>query len=414
LYLDIDNFSQISRKDGFIISDRFLEEFVINIKTFIENQNIYDSIFFARIGNDEFAMIIKDQSLERVIQFVEKLIEFSKRTYRIYNKEYYLSLSVGISIFPDDAKTPEELLRLAEIAFRRSKEEKGDGNYAFLTREIEKDIVEKVQLESILQTNVFMLQTKDKAKIQQTGFKLEYQPIFDLEKEKVVFLEALLRWEHPTLGKISPIKFIPVAEKNRLIIPLGYFVIEEVIKQIISWQENDIPVVPIGINISYVQLQKFEFIEVLRKLLKEYRIDPSLIEFEITENSFLQDNEITKKILNELKEMSIKLLIDDFGIGYSSLSYLLKYKFDAIKIDQFFVKSLTENHHKDSDALKLIRTIIQISKNLNIHTIAEGIETKEQMEILLKEGCKWGQGYYLSYPLSSKEIEKLLYEKSKH
>lgn len=414
LYLDIDNFSQISRKDGFIISDRFLEEFVINIKTFIENQNIYDSIFFARIGNDEFAMIIKDQSLERVIQFVEKLIEFSKRTYRIYNKEYYLSLSVGISIFPDNAKTPDELLRLAEIAFRRSKEEKGDGNYAFLTREIEKDIVEKVQLESILQTNVFMLQTKDKAKIQQTGFKLEYQPIFDLEKEKVVFLEALLRWEHPTLGKISPIKFIPVAEKNRLIIPLGYFVIEEVIKQIISWQENDISVVPIGINISYVQLQKYEFIEVLRKLLKEYRIDPSLIEFEITENSFFQDNEITKKILNELKEMGIKLLIDDFGIGYSSLSYLLKYKFDVIKIDQFFVKSLTENHHKDSDALKLIRTIIQISKNLNIHTIAEGIETKEQMEILLKEGCKWGQGYYLSYPLSSKEIEKLLYEKSKH
>jgi len=118
--------------------------------------------------------------------------------------------------------------------------------------------------------------------------------------------------------------------------------------------------------------------------------------------------------LNELKEMGIKLLIDDFGIGYSSLSYLLKYKFDVIKIDQFFVKSLTENHHKDSDALKLIRTIIQISKNLNIHTIAEGIENKEQMEILLKEGCKWGQGYYLSYPLSSKEIKKLLYEKSKH
>ncbi len=413
LYIDIDNFSQISRKDGFIISDRFLEEFVINIKTFIENQNIYDSIFFARIGNDEFAMIIKEQSVEHVIQFVEKLIEFSKRTYRVYNKEYYLSLSVGISIFPDDAKTPDELLRLAEIAFRRSKEEKGDGNFAFLTKEIEKEIVEKVQLESQLQTNVYMLQTKDKVKIQQTGFKLEYQPIFDLEKERIVFLEALLRWEHPTLGKISPIKFIPVAEKNRLIIPLGYFVIEEVIKQIISWQENNIPVVPIGINISYVQLQKYEFIEVLRKLLKEYPIDPSLIEFEVTENSFLQDNEITKKILNELKEIGIKLLIDDFGIGYSSLSYLLKYKFDVIKIDQVFVKSLTENHHKDSDALKLVRAILQISKNFNINTIAEGIETKEQKEILLKEGCKWGQGYYLSYPLSVKEIERLLYEKSK-
>ena len=414
LYLDIDNFSQISRKDGFIISDRFLEEIVINVKIFIENQSYPDSIFFARIGNDEFAMIIKEQSVEHVIQFVEKLIEFSKRTYRVYNKEYYLSLSVGISIFPDDAKTPDELLRLAEIAFRRSKEEKGDGNFSFLTREIEKDIVEKVQLESILQTNVYMLQTKDKAKIQQTGFKLEYQPIFDLEKEKVVFLEALLRWEHPSLGKISPIKFIPIAEKNRLIIPLGYFVIEEVIKQIISWQENDIPVVPIGINISYIQLQKYEFIEVLRKLLKEYPIDPSLIEFEITENSFLQDNEITKKILNELKEMGIKLLIDDFGIGYSSLSYLLKYRFDVIKIDQIFVKSLTENHHKDSDALKLVRAIIQISKNFNIHTIAEGIETKEQKEIILKEGCRWGQGYYLSYPLPSKEIERLLYEKSKY
>lgn len=412
LYVDIDQFSQLSYKEGFIIADRFLVEFAMNLESFINLKNNGKNIFLARIGNDEFGIIIKDFSLQQTIKFIEELLNSIKRNYVIDEKEYFLSASVGIAIFPDNAKTPDELLRLAEIASKRARDEKGSGSFALLKQEMEKEILENAQIETQLQINVYTLQTKEKTKVEKTGFYLEYQPIYDLKTNQIVSLEALIRWKNPNMGMIPPSKFIPIAEKNRLIIPLGEFILEEVLKQMVQWQEKNFPIIPIGVNISYIQLQHPDFIKKLKALLKEYLIDPKLLEFEITENAILQEEALAKKILEELKDMKIKLLIDDFGIGYSSLSYLLKYPFDIIKIDQIFIKNLTNNHSKDLQALKLVRAIIQISKNLNLKTIAEGIETEEQKKILLKEGCDLGQGYIFSKPLSSQEIEIMLKKKN--
>lgn len=171
---------------------------------------------------------------------------------------------------------------------------------------------------------------------------------------------------------------------------------------------KNVPIVPVSINISYVQLKQKDFIYFLQNILKEYNLDPFFLEFEITESMILQEEQVAKEILEELKSLNIKLLIDDFGIGYSSLSYLLKYKFDIIKIDQIFIKMLTENTSKENNALKLIRSIIQIAKNLELSIIAEGIEKQEQKYILLKEGCEFGQGYYLSKPKKPNEIQEIL------
>ncbi|GIX41918.1 MAG: hypothetical protein KatS3mg129_1651 [Leptospiraceae bacterium] len=302
MYIDIDHFSRITNKEGFIVSDKFLEEFATALNIYIEEQNQEkEKIFLARLGNDEFGIIIKDQNIDNIIEFTEKLLASIKRSYKIQEKEYFLSATIGIAIFPDNAKTPDELLRLAEIALKRAKEEKGDGSFAFLTKETEKEILERVQIETMLQANMFYIQSKEKTKIIKTGFYLEYQPIYDLKTNQIVSIEALIRWKNPNLGLIPPSRFIPLAEDNRLIIPLGNFIIEEVIKQIISWQEKELNPVPIGINISYIQLQEKSFIKNLKYLIDEYKIDPSLLEFEITENAILKEEELSKKNITGIK-----------------------------------------------------------------------------------------------------------------
>lgn len=408
LYIDIDQFTKITHNLGLKLSDELLKEFSSSIQRFISTETSISDIFLARLGNDEFGILISNLSIEEVIIFIERLLTSIKRNYNLYEHDIYVSASIGVSIFPENSRTPDELIRLAEIALRRSKEEKGFGNFAFLTKEIESEIIERSQLETILNANVFFLQSKDRVKIENTGFYLEYQPIFNLKTNQIESIEALIRWKNPVLGLIPPSKFIPLAEKNMLIIPLGEFIIEEVIKQIVYWQDNHIKPVPVGINISYIQIQDKNFLNSLKNLLDLYKIDPHLIEFEITENAIIQDEVKAKKVLEELNHLNIKLLIDDFGTGYSSLSYLLKYKFDIIKIDQFFIKNLQDNNSHSSQALKLIRAIIQISKNLGLITVAEGIETLAQKEILIKEEVDLGQGFYLSKPLPKDEITKLL------
>lgn len=412
LLLDIDNFSKIVQDIGFENSDILLAEFSNSIKEFIEaeipEKIITQEVFLSRIGNDEFGLLLCSFNSDFIIDFSKKIIEKLKKTYKLGSTEYIVSFSIGISIYPDNAKTADDLLRFAEIALKRSKEEKGSASFGFLTKDIEKDITEKAKIENQLQISIYYLQSEEKSKELQSGFYLEYQPVYNLFTNQIVSLEALIRWNAPKLGIIPPSQFIPIAEKNKLIIPLGEYIIKKVCSQIIIWQEENIPIVPIAINISYVQLKQKSFIYFLHKIFKEYRIDPSFLEFEITENTILQEEENTKAVLEELKNLKIKLLIDDFGIGYSSLSYLLKYQFDVIKIDQLFVKKLIENNFKENNALKLIRSIVQIAKNLELKIIAEGIEKQEQKFLLLKEGCEYGQGFYLSLPRKPEEIKELL------
>ncbi len=410
--IDIDHFSQIVHDIGYDESDRLLSEFAQSIKNFVDSEIpekvLIQEIFLARVGSDEFGLIITSSNTDFIIEFAKKIIENVKKSYSLANREYILTFSIGISIFPNDAKNSDNLLRFAEMALKRSKKEKGPGSFAFLTKEAEKEILERSKIENQLQTSVFHLTTKEKSKIFESGFYLEYQPIYNLLTNQIVSLEALIRWNNPKLGIIPPSKFIPLAEDSKLVIPLGKFVIEEACRQIIDWQEKDIPVVPIAINISYTQLRQKDFLFFLKNVLNEHNLDPFFLEFEITESTILNEDQNTKEILEELKKLHIKLLIDDFGSGYSSLSYLLRYEFDMIKIDQLFIKMLSKNSIKENNALKIIRSIIQIAKSLELTTIAEGIEMQEQKYILINEGCEFGQGYFLSMPKKAEEIQKLL------
>ncbi|MFN3604590.1 MAG: EAL domain-containing protein [Leptonema sp. (in: bacteria)] len=412
LLIDIDNFSKIVHEIGFENSDTLLFEFAKSLSDFIKteiSENILKKeTILARIGGDEFGLLLSDSNINSVVEFCKQITEKLRKNYLIKNREFVLSVSIGIAIYPEDAKTPDEVLRIAEIALKKTKEENGAGSYGFLSKEIEKEITEQSKIENQLQTSIYYLQTKEKSKILKSGFYLEYQPIYNLFTNQIISLEALIRWKNPKLGMIPPAKFIPIAEKSKLIVNLGEFIIEEVCKQIISWIEEGVPIVPIAINVSYFQLKQKKFIYFLKSIIREYKIDPSFIEFEITENVILRDEINTKEIFEELKNLQIKLLIDDFGSGYSSLSYLLKYKFDIIKIDQVFIKMLSNNHSQDNNALKIIRSVVQIAKNLELKTIAEGIENQEQKYILLKEGCEFGQGFYLSVPKKPEEIKELL------
>lgn len=403
ILIDVDQFSLVIQKVGFLISDKFLQLIADRIRSYIEKY-LQLNVFLARIGNDEFGIILSKITFEDGIHFVENLSEFLKRVYRIHGSEFYLTASMGIALYPENAKTPDELLKYAEMALNRAKEEKGIGSYAFINPEVEKEFLDQVKIETLLFKNISLLKTKEKTKIQKTGFYLVYQPILDIKTNKIVSVEALIRWRDKELGIINPSKFIPIAEKNRLIIPLGEFIIEEIIKQILEWYEKDYTILPVSVNISYHQIHDGTFLKFFKRLIKDYHVDPALIEIEITENILLQNEEKTRRFIGELKDMNVKILIDDFGTGYSSLNYLLKYKFDAIKIDQFFIRKLDEE--EDDSSLRLVRSIIQMSKSFGLKSIAEGIETQKQVEILLREDCDYGQGYYYSKPLNPMELEK--------
>ncbi len=407
IYLDIYHFSRISHLYGYLVSDQLLQMFTESLKEFISQTKNPQNFFVARLGNDEFAILVSNIFIEEVILFTENLLNFLKKDYYINKEKFVLNTCAGIAIFPANAKTAEEMLRIAELALTRAIEEKGIGNFALISDSYESYIKEKIKIESALQELVLLLESKKESAID-LGLEVCFQPIFELSTGKLYSLEALLRWKHPKLGPIPPSKFVPIAEENQNLIIIGEFVLEKVFQKIKYWKENHFLVVPVSINISYIQLKYLRFIENLVRLINKYQIDTSLIEFEITESSLLKEDIFLSNVMEEIRKMKIKLLLDDFGTGYSSLSYLLKFNFDYIKIDKFFIDNLLAQNGQKFQALSLIRSIVNLSRSLNIKVIAEGIENYHQKEILLEENVDLGQGFLFAKPMSSEELENFL------
>lgn len=387
IYLDIDQFrlvnNHIGHKEGDFVLKRLGERLQSCVKA---------SDTVARLSSDEFVIIIlieRGQFIPKIIQKVQSMVATP-----IYHsqKQTLLTASIGVSCFPKDAITADNLLRNADLAMCKAKNN-GGNRYVMFEPSLRSEIHEDLQLQMDLRTAVV-----DEA------FVLVYQPIFDLNKMTITGVEALLRWNHPEKGLLSPAVFIEVAEHSGIMINIGQWVIKQALRQIQTWQKQGLPTLPITINVAAIQLSDTQFADTLLDLLKEYDVKPELVVLELTERSFMKSTEANQEQLAKLVAMGIKIYIDDFGTGFSNMSYLRKFPVDKIKIATEFVHDcLTEK-----DARAIVQGMLALSKELKIAVIAEGIETAEELNFLKNQHCEEGQGYFLCRPLFINELQTVL------
>jgi diguanylate cyclase (GGDEF)-like protein len=392
LFLDIRSFKNINDSLGHTIGDKVL---VIAAKRFVRMLNASDVV--ARIGGDEFAIILRDLSS------VEKAQKVARRIYKSLTQPFSLSghkisIDLNIGIAPSDPEydTPEEILRDADIAMHFAKE-KNDGPAVF-NKELRDRFLERIQLEMDLRHAV-----------ERDELAMHYQPIVSLDDGRLVGFEALIRWHHPRMGMIPPFRFIPIAEDSGLILPITVWLLHVTCRQLAEWQNIGPEYLDliVSVNISGKHLAKDELIGDVVGALQESQVAARTLKLEITESVAMENAEHTIMLLNKLKEIGVQLSIDDFGTGYSSLSYLHRLPFDTLKIDRSFVSRVGERGENS----EVLQTVISLAKNLKMRVIAEGIETESQLAVLQNLGCDYGQGYLLAKPKSRDETEELLYKR---
>jgi diguanylate cyclase (GGDEF)-like protein len=347
----------------------------------------------SRVGGDEFIVLAQDISqAQDAAKMSRRLLEEISAPYDLNGREVFLTVSIGISLYPDDGTDVDDLLKNAEKAMRHTKSE-GKNNFYFYSSSMHTSVLAVLIMESDLH----------KA-LERNEFVLYYQPQVDATTRMVKGMEALIRWIHPDKGLIPPMQFIPLAETSGLIIPIGEFVIRTVCRQIKTWQEAGYKQIKISLNVSGRQFDQQNLIEIVKDALQDTMIPSQCLEVEVTESTIMRNPEKAIRILTELKTMGIQISIDDFGTGYSSLSYLKQLPLDFLKIDQSFVKSLVS----DSRDQAIVRATIAMAHSLNLKTIAEGVETQEQLSFLQEHGCDEIQGYFFSKPLPAEDIPVIL------
>lgn len=388
LLMDINEFKDINDSLGHNIGDKILIEIsrrLLELKT--------DKHLIARLGADDFAILCKLQEDEEILEYAKRAMAKMQMPFLIDNITFHLTPNMGISIYPQDGNNVEDIIRAADIALSKAKEQLGE-RLCFYSVEMSNELRNKILYPNLL-VNA----------ITNNEISICYQPIIDIEKDKkIVGLEALLRWKNPILGDVSPDIFIPLAEKTGQIVSIGYWVFEQVCKQINDWNKKGYTPIPISVNVSVKQLEQNGFSQSIIKLLKDYGIDSGRIELEITESVSSGDIEIIVNNLRKLKFNGFKILMDDFGTGFSSLGQLDLFELDKLKIDKIFIDDIVNVTKRQN----LVRSIISMGKSLNLTVVAEGIETKEQFYYLKDLGCDLGQGYYFSKPLSTDAIESFL------
>jgi predicted signal transduction protein with EAL and GGDEF domain len=339
------------------------------------------------LGGDEFAVILKDLADPLDAGLVaRKIIESLTAPMMLSGHEVYVGASIGIATCPEHAVEPDALLRGADTAMFQAKA-KGKNNHQFFRPEM----VGKAQHRLALESNL-------RKAVERNELVLHYQPQFDIAIGKVIGLEVLMRWQHPQMGMLQPSEFIPLAEETGLILPIGEWALETVCKQGMSWQRQGIGLT-LAINISGRQLQDDKFAERVGDILRQTSFDPNQLELELTETIFMNHPKTIQQ-LDMLRNLGLSLSIDDFGTGYSSMSYLKRFPVAKLKIDRSFVKDLPHNR----DDVEITKAIISIAQNLHMRLVAEGVETKEQMECLRDNGCSIIQGYYICRPMEAAHI----------
>ncbi|ALI08582.1 MULTISPECIES: bifunctional diguanylate cyclase/phosphodiesterase [Pseudomonas] len=376
MFIGLDRFKRINNALGHPVGDEMLKRVARTLATVVRES---DSVF--RYGSDEFVVVLGDiVDPQQTKGVAEKLLAAISSPQPIDGHDLSVTASLGISVYPTDGFDAVALIKKAETAMRNVKET-GPNDYRFFTEDMNRRARQQQTIESGLR---LALQRKE--------FVLHYQPKLDLGSGKVVGVEALVRWNRPEHGLVYPGDFIPVAEDSGLIVPLSQWVLQEACQQACRWQAQGMRPLCLSVNISAIDFRQRGFVEGITRTLKETGLDPTQLELEITESVLMQNIDTTVAILKAIKQQGIRLAIDDFGTGYSSLSYLQKFPVDVLKIDQSFVGDLSI----DSNDAKLVSTIISLGKSLNLHIIAEGVETLEQLEFLKKHHCEEVQGYYFS------------------
>lgn len=390
LFIDLDYFKNVNDSLGHLAGDELLNQVAKRIRNLIGKDDM-----LARIGGDEFVVYLRNQSInplkldEYSSSYAEKIINLMSKKFVIDDHSIFISASIGLVHFPSDATNYEQGMQRVDIAMYQAKS-KGRNCYVRFKKDMENIIYRKQKIIRELHVAV-----------ENSEFFIEYQPQIDVSKDKIIGLEALLRWKNSNGDIIQPNEFISIAEESGLIISIGNWVIEEVFKQISTWLKTHQKMPFITINISVLQLYNEKFIDSLKQLTDKHNVPTHLVEFELTESVMVDQLSKTVDILNQLKKLGIRLSIDDFGTGYSSLSYLKKLPFDKLKIDYSFIKDITTN----PDTKTIVKTIIGMSKDLDLDVIAEGVETLQQIDVLKKMGCNKFQGYYFDKPNSISYIK---------
>ena len=376
MFIGLDRFKRINNALGHPVGDEMLKRVARTLATVVRES---DSVF--RYGSDEFVVVLGDiVDPQQTKGVADKLLAAISSPQPIDGHDLTVTASLGISVYPSDGFDAVALIKKAETAMRNVKET-GPNDYRFFTEDMNRRARQQQTIESGLRLG-----------LQRKEFVLHYQPKLDLKSGKVVGVEALVRWNRPDHGLVYPSDFIPVAEDSGLIVPLSQWVLQEACQQACRWQAQGMRPLYLSVNVSAIDFRQRGFVEGIARTLKETGLAPTQLELEITESVLMQNVDTTVAILKAIKQLGIRLAIDDFGTGYSSLSYLQKFPVDVLKIDQSFVGDLSI----DSNDAKLVSTIISLGKSLNLHIIAEGVETLEQLEFLKKHQCEEVQGYYFS------------------
>jgi diguanylate cyclase (GGDEF)-like protein len=388
LFLDLDSFKQVNDSLGHAIGDGLLKAVGARLLAGVRKS---DTV--SRQGGDEFVVVLSSiERSEDAALTATKLIAAINAPYSIDQHDLHVSGSIGISIYPTDGVEAEALIQNADNAMYHAKEH-GSNNYLFFNEEMNVQAVHRQFLEASLCRA-----------LERREFELHYQPKIDLKSGKITGVEALIRWRQPERGLIPPAEFIPVAESCGLIVPIGRWVLREACMQAREWQGAGLPEIPVAVNISSVEFRDKNFLENLRATLNEAGLEPHLLELELTESVLMQHVESTALVLGELRTMGVQLAVDDFGRGYSSLSYLSQFPINTLKIDRLFVQGITSA----SDNAPIISAVINMGRSLMQRVIAEGVETREQLAFLQSRGCDEAQGYYFSRPVAADQFAKLL------
>jgi len=388
MYIDLDYFKHINDSLGHAVGDLLLQMVAERLMLCIR-----DTDTVCRQGGDEFVILLTEiEQAPDAAPVAEKILAAFAEPCLICGNELHVTLSIGISIYPDDGQDADEVMKNADTAMYHAKAN-GRNNYQFFTPEMNVRAVRRLFIEGNL-----------RRALKQGEFMLYYQPKIDLETGLMIGSEALIRWQDPEHGLVYPNQFVPIAEESGLIVPIGSWVLREACRQVCAWQDSGLLAVPVSVNISAVEFRHKNFLEGVEKILKETGMLPSYLELELTESILMHDAESSESVLESLKAMGMQLAIDDFGTGYSSLSYLKRFPINTLKIDQSFVQDIDNN----ADDASIVSAMVSMGRSLKQRVIAEGVETESQLAFLRKLRCDQGQGFLFGHPLPADEFERLL------
>jgi diguanylate cyclase (GGDEF)-like protein/PAS domain S-box-containing protein len=386
LLVDIEQFELVNETLGIFVGDQLLKE--------VANRLVGMKYHVARLGNDQFIISLDGMSKkDEIVSMIKFIQERIKGPYNLSGHEYFLTSNIGVAVYPKDGTSPETLVKHALLAMQHAKKADEIDCYRFFKAEMMNNSFEQFIIKSKLKTALF-----------NNEFNLNYQPRINTVTNEITGMEALLRWEHPIIGKVSPLSFIPVAEESGLIVPIGAWVLRTACRQNKIWQEKGLGNYRVSVNVSAKQLQQSDFIEVVLAILEETELEAKWLELEITESMIMQNDKRSITVLKRLKDKGIKVAIDDFGTGYSSLSYLRDFPVDILKIDKSFIDDIMIDQQENL----ISKAIISLGHNLGMEVVAEGVENPLQLTFLRALNCTEAQGYLFSEPLTTEKFTALL------